>query len=241
MDVQPGSGDCEAHVADWGQPALMASSWAYVVAGLVLLAWGWRKPGVPRGWLGAFCAGLVLTGLGSVDYHGPALGPEPLFHDSGLALTFLVALGIDLTALGAGRRRAVLVLAAGLVAGAAALALSPAVSPALAGIVAAALVVTEVLIYRRGLRRPSVALWAAVAALGLGGIVFALSRTSGPLCDPDSWLQGHALWHVMTALALALWATTALAPNPPPEPVGEPPPSRHRSSRAVDTSPRSDR
>ena len=213
-------------MATWGQPALMASSWAYVAAALVLLVWGWRRPGVPRGWLSAFCAGLALTGLGSVDYHGPALGPEPLFHDSGLALTFLIALGIDLAALGVGRTRVLLVLAGGLVAGAAVLVLAPQVSPALAGVVAAGLAVTEVLIYRRGLRRPSAALWAALTALGIGAIVFSLSRTSGPLCDPNSWLQGHAVWHVMTALALALWATTALTAMPampPNQPVTQTP------------------
>lgn len=30
------------------------------------------------------------------------------------------------------------------------------------------------------------------------------SQTGGPLCAPDSWLQGHAIWHVLTALSVLL-------------------------------------
>lgn len=33
------------------------------------------------------------------------------------------------------------------------------------------------------------------------------SQTGGPLCAPDSWLQGHAVWHVLTAVSvLSLFA-----------------------------------
>lgn len=55
----------------------------------------------------------------------------------------------------------------------------------------------------------SASLWAAVAALAVGVVVFVLSRTGGPWCVPDSLLQGHAVWHLLTALALALWAVNA--------------------------------
>ena len=42
-------------------------------------------------------------------------------------------------------------------------------------------------------------------ALGLGAVANVLSRTGAPLCRPDSLLQGHALWHVLTAVGAALW------------------------------------
>jgi hypothetical protein len=43
------------------------------------------------------------------------------------------------------------------------------------------------------------------AALTLGAsALHALSRTGRPLCRPDSLLQGHALWHCVSALALVL-------------------------------------
>ncbi len=51
---------------------------------------------------------------------------------------------------------------------------------------------------------------AALVALLLGFAAFAVSRTGGPLCAPDSWLQGHGVWHVMGAIALGLWALGAL-------------------------------
>jgi len=54
-----------------------------------------------------------------------------------------------------------------------------------------------------------------------GAVVFALSRTGGPLCRPESLLQGHALWHLATAGALAAWGISAL-PDPALEHGGDP-------------------
>jgi hypothetical protein len=31
--------------------------------------------------------------------------------------------------------------------------------------------------------------------------VWLLWQDTGPLCVPDSWFQGHAIWHFLTALA----------------------------------------
>ncbi len=45
-----------------------------------------------------------------------------------------------------------------------------------------------------------------LAALGIFSgalVVYALSRTGGPWCDPVSPIQGHGLWHLMAAVALA--------------------------------------
>jgi hypothetical protein len=43
-------------------------------------------------------------------------------------------------------------------------------------------------------------------AIGLLGIAFAIWTLdlTGMLCAPESWLQGHGLWHVLTALAAGL-------------------------------------
>lgn len=45
----------------------------------------------------------------------------------------------------------------------------------------------------------------AIVALAAGVLVNLLTRTGAPLCRPDSLVQGHAGWHVLTALAAALW------------------------------------
>jgi hypothetical protein len=55
---------------------------------------------------------------------------------------------------------------------------------------------------RRWLRwPPAAALVAGAAAI----VVNLLTRTGAPLCRPSSLLQGHAAWHVLTAIAIALW------------------------------------
>jgi hypothetical protein len=56
----------------------------------------------------------------------------------------------------------------------------------------------------RGRRRgPLAALWVGAAG------VHVASRTGGPLCRPDSRLQGHAAWHALSALALWWWGRSA--------------------------------
>ncbi len=47
--------------------------------------------------------------------------------------------------------------------------------------------------------------WLAVLLLASAIGAHAASRTGGPLCRPDSRLQGHAAWHVFSAAALVLW------------------------------------
>ena len=53
----------------------------------------------------------------------------------------------------------------------------------------------------------------ALAATAAGAACWWLGRTGGPLCDPDSLLQGHAAWHLLTAISLAAWALAALEPD----------------------------
>ena len=72
--------------------------------------------------------------------------------------------------------------------------------------------------WRRSFPRPPAL---AVVALALGAVANVLSRTGAPLCRPDSLLQGHALWHVLTAVGAALWL--ACWPDPAGGGVGKDP------------------
>lgn len=47
-------------------------------------------------------------------------------------------------------------------------------------------------------------------------------RTASRMCDPDSWVQFHGLWHLSTAAVMAIWATVLWPePNLESEPAGK--------------------
>jgi cyanate permease len=45
----------------------------------------------------------------------------------------------------------------------------------------------------------------AIYSVGTGVVINLLARTGAPLCRPDALAQGHAAWHVLTAVGLAAW------------------------------------
>jgi hypothetical protein len=68
---------------------------------------------------------------------------------------------------------------------------------------------SEVVARRRGL--PSV--WnGPMLLLGAVAVGFWLAGTpDSPLCDEQSWLQPHGLWHVLTAMLVLVWVDRAAA------------------------------
>lgn len=206
--------DCE-RIRDGliSQPANAASSLAYVGAGAALIARGARAPKGRRAWLVAFGAATAANGIGGVGYHGPGGAASRWLHDSALLATLGLMAFADVEHLAgdtAWRRSA---LAA--VAGGGLLAIAPDASTAAQVVLGAAVVASEGASYvaRRGtasrseLRRrfgPLVVVGAAAVA------VYTASRTGGPLCRPDSLVQGHAAWHVLTAFLLWWWGREEL-------------------------------
>lgn len=71
-------------------------------------------------------------------------------------------------------------------------------------------------IRREGIPAERRALLGALAALALGATAFFVGRTGGPLCDPASPMQWHAVWHVAAAAAMVLYAAGRIAPHPRP-------------------------
>jgi hypothetical protein len=55
----------------------------------------------------------------------------------------------------------------------------------------------------------------ALAAAAAGAACWWVGRTASPWCDPDSLLQGHAVWHLLAAAALAAWARAVLEAGRP--------------------------
>ncbi len=141
----------------------------------------------------------ALTGIGSFAYHGFGGGLAHWLHDTSLAML--------LVGLVAERRPAVLAVAAAVLG--VVFAIAPESSVVATGLVA---VGAAVILVRAGVLadRRSVT---ALAVLGLGAIIGVLSRSGGPLCTPDSLLQGHALWHIAAAAALVIWSAGRPAPD----------------------------
>lgn len=57
------------------------------------------------------------------------------------------------------------------------------------------------------LRRPDLVarrgfLWGAAGLFAVALAIWVPSRTGGPLCDPHSLVQGHAIWHLLNAAAM---------------------------------------
>ena len=76
-------------------------------------------------------------------------------------------------------------------------------------------VLAQVLLYEVRYRRsdhPVGPRWprAAVASFGIAAVFFLLGRTSSPLCDPDSPVQLHGVWHLLVALSLAAYGRARL-------------------------------
>jgi hypothetical protein len=204
-----GESDCEEiRPGLVAQPANAASSLAYVAAGCWVAAGGIRSR---RPAAVAFGALLGAVGVGSVLYHGPCPPGAQQAHDTSLA----AALGVMVL-----HNAAAVTGRAGLVRGSAQLAAAAAAAvPVLpsarltnpvVGMLGATALATEVATLRGGRPREPAAVVAGCMALG--GLVHGLSRTGGPLCRPRSLLQGHAVWHGLSAVALAAWARGALLP-----------------------------
>jgi hypothetical protein len=178
--------DCESiGVGLLGQPVNSLTTLAFVVAGIVVMA---RRP--ERRWVGI---ALIATGIGSFLFHGPMPPGSEWAHDVTLAWLLLVVAGDG--SRWARWSRIPGLLAIGVLFG---------LLPVAADPVAVALAVLAVVSVLRADRSPGT--WGAVALLVAGGIFGRLGATTWPLCDPDSMLQTHGLWHLAAATAVTIWA-----------------------------------
>lgn len=217
-----GDTDCEAIDEDalLAQPANALSSLGYVAVGAWIIWWGVHHARVRSSDAWLYGLAVAVTGIGSVDFHGPASDAARLFHDGTIGATVLFMVAFDIGLLrGWERSRTYGLFAALVVVLAVPLVIEPNSSIALTAVGLVALVFVEVLVIRSGHRplrnmdgSPArlTAYGVALAALALGGIVNALSRTDAPLCDPESLFQGHGVWHLLTAIAFGAWAVAAL-------------------------------
>lgn len=167
-----------------GQPVNTLTTLALVAAGLVLV------PRPRSRWVGI---ALIATGLGSFAFHGPMAPGGIWIHDVTLAWLILVIAAHSRSWERWSYLHGLAVLGV-------AFAIRPEVSDWMTGalfVVAAGLLVAE---------DRSRATLLPLALLVLAAIAGRLGSTDGPLCDPESMLQPHGLWHIGAAVAVAWWA-----------------------------------
>lgn len=213
--LELGESDCEDIGAGLiNQPANAWSSAAYVVFGLWLVVRSLRNRSPETPVEIAYGAALASIGIGSVAFHGPVPPGARLMHDLTIAAAVTV---IAARSVGSFREwtpwrvlatSAIIVTIVGAV-----MAVAPDVGNMLTGAVGVAAVVSEVVLYRTGRRRFSsrvAKILATTIGLLIGAAVInVLGRTGGPLCDPESVFQGHAVWHVLTAASFMLYGYAA--------------------------------
>jgi hypothetical protein len=195
------------------QPANTLSNFGFILVGLGIAGYADRRRGLagePENLLTttvfyptAFAVVTAMLGPGSMAMHAAEMQWGGLVDVASMYVyaTFLIAFGLTrsyglgMTAFLVGYGAA----AGGLVAAQAFYSLwVEGVFGGLLGGVAA----VEVLHWRR--RASEIRRGYLLGAGGLFGLAFAVwvpSLTGGPFCDPESWLQGHAVWHVLCACA----------------------------------------
>ena len=206
--------DCERLVAGWlAQPANALSSLAFVVVGMLVPIIVRKRSGAHHPVSGALGGTMVLVGIGSVAFHGPGGPVSNWIHDASITLLLVLIIFWEL-GLWAGwsTRRIVkswmVVSAALLTVELARSAFGDTLNAPLALVAVVGIVGPLVGIPR--IRQPerNKQVLAALGLVATGAVIMVLSRTGGPLCAPDAVIQGHALWHVLVAMGLGVYAVS---------------------------------
>ena len=213
-----GGSDCEQIGQGLlAQPANTLSSLAYVLAGLLILGRAAvARPGARVAPV-VYALTVIGVGIGSAAFHGPMPAWGRFGHDLSIAAVLAFVIGYDVAlARGASTNTGLAMVVALTGACALVLALSPDAGNALDAVLVVGAVVAEMGASRSAAGRaaPDGRLWILiVGVVAIGALLNALGRTDAPLCEPDSPVQLHALWHVLTAFVLWLYGTAVLGPR----------------------------
>ena len=182
--------DCEL-IRDglFGQPVNSITCVAFLVGGGVLLA----RPRLR--WVGL---ALIATGIGSFLFHGPMPPGSEWAHDVTLAWLIAVIAGL-------GERWERWTSWPALVG----IGVLIAIAPVIADPMAVAFTVAAVYFVLR--RDHSFRTLAPLALIATTAIVGRLGATGNLLCDPESLLQMHGIWHVGAAVGVTWWALNSEA------------------------------
>lgn len=195
---------CEERLCAWiGEPANAWSNLAFVLVALAIHA---RARGL-RGPLRRFAPTVALVGATSFVYHASNTAITQLLDFFGMYLFCGLLLALNAARLGwlSARRLLPVLLASTLALTAVTAVLVRRGAPIQAIVLAliAAIVATEAVARRRVGRRYRLGAFAAALALLAAALACSLLDATRVWCDPsDHVLQGHAAWHVLSALSL---------------------------------------
>jgi hypothetical protein len=208
--------DCEAiHDGLLRQPVNAITSLALLAAGGWILSRASRQPPGARWEQTAFGVAMMAVGIGSFLLHGPAPAGALWFHDLSNLAALLLVIGLNVgLMLGWSVRARVMVVVVGVGVLGLWLAHKPTWTTPIAFVLAPAAVCIELVATRLGFRpgptsgrRHTIGWLVALVSISLAGAAFLLGREGAPLCNPESALQLHGVWHVLVAVAAAAFAT----------------------------------
>ena len=240
-DAGRGAEFCEAARDGWlKQPANTLSNLGFVAAGIAI---GWRA-GVPEGRLArpslatALAVVVVLLGPGSMAMHATqsSLGGHLDLTSMFLVASFAAAYSLmRWRARGSAYFWGVFVVA---LLGCELVERLPVEIPVVMhagnlvfGALFAVSLVLEVRLRRRDGEAGDVRwIGGAVVAIAVAFVVWNLAKDRAPLCDPDSLVQGHAVWHLLGAVSVyclyRYWSSIASSGG------ADHPPGRERGAAA---------
>lgn len=193
---------CEATLCGWiSEPANTWSNLAYLVLGAVIAWQNRRMPHYELRWMGP---AMLLMGGFSLVYHASNNYLTQVFDFLGMYLLVFWMLVINLRRLGwFARERQKAVFVALCVAGTLLVHLMYLAELKFQLIIAAAtlaIMISEVM--ARRYRRVRLGNFLTGLVLLCVAQAASLADLTRVYCEPGSWLQGHAVWHVLSAVAL---------------------------------------
>ncbi len=189
----------------WRQPANTWSNLAPLLISLAVAADAARRRLTVLGF--AFPAMLVFQGLGAMFFHASLKSWAGAIDASSMFTIVGLLLSINLLRAGRVTRAGLVGLWLALVAAGLALGwVAPEVVSPVMFLLVIAVLGSEVWLARHG-RTPfptwfRVGIWVFLAGVA---VWFGSAIEGAPLCRPDSLWQGHALWHVTSAVAIGLF------------------------------------
>jgi hypothetical protein len=200
---------CEATVCGWvNEPANAWSNLAYLAVAL-WCAWRWYATGSRA--MGRFAWTTLLVGVFSFAYHATNNFGTQLLDFVGMYVLAFLLVALNLHRVGVLLRERVSQVHVGLTVGCTALVpvMRYVQIPYQLVVLVAVLVIvgTEVVMSRRvGQRESYRDFWLAVGLMAAAAAC-SVADVTRVWCDPDNhWVQGHAAWHVLSALALLFTA-----------------------------------